>query len=54
MGQVEKFAQLPLPEKQTIERGWVNIFILKMIWLVWAGRVKNDEYNGTSFGWEVR
>ena len=51
--QVEDFARRPLAEKQGADPGLGSIIVLNMVWLVWAGRIPNDNFNGTQFIWEA-
>jgi len=51
MSQLEEFARRTRDEQEHTEPAYGALMILNMMWLTWAGRVKNDEFNGTSFTW---
>ena len=51
--QCESFARQQRQKPDDIATGWTGVVIINMIWLVAAGRVPNDEYNGTLFIWEL-
>jgi len=53
MGQLEDYAKCSPSDKENVETGVGVILILNTMWLVWTGRIKNDEYNGTAFIWEM-
>jgi hypothetical protein len=53
MEQMENAFALPLEQKNGMSTVYRIILIVDMMWLVAAGRVRNDNFNGTHFVWAL-
>jgi hypothetical protein len=54
MRQVEAVAALTAEEKKNLPTGETAVLIINLIWLVSAGKVPNDDFNGTQFLWAAK
>jgi hypothetical protein len=53
MSQIDTLAKQPEAARQKLDTALIAVLVVDMMWLVMAGRVTNDEYNGTKFVWEA-
>lgn len=53
LAQIESLLAVPVERRNALDPAYISVFLINMMWLVWAGRVPQDEFNGTLFVWQT-